>query len=133
MMQQKGSVLGGEESGHVIFLNHHTTGDGIITALQLLRAMKRSGQPLSDLAKIMTPSPQKIINVNVKDKPPLEQIPELQKAIKEAEAELGDSGRVLIRYSGTQSMCRVMVEGPTELLTDRLTRILADAVRKSIG
>jgi phosphoglucosamine mutase len=133
MMQEKGGVLGGEESGHVIFLNHHTTGDGIITALQLLWAVKRSGQPLSELAKVMTLSPQKIINVNVKDKPPLEKIPELQKTIKEAEAELGDKGRVLIRYSGTQSMCRVMVEGPTQQMTDRLTQTLADMVKKCIG
>ncbi len=133
MMQEKGGVLGGEESGHVIFLNHHTTGDGIITALQLLSAMKRSGKRLSDLAKVMALSPQKIINVNVKDKPPLEKIPELQKAVKEAEAELGDKGRVLIRYSGTQSMCRVMVEGPTEQMTERLTKTLADVVKKCIG
>jgi phosphoglucosamine mutase len=133
MMQEKGGVLGGEESGHVIFLNHHTTGDGIITALQLLWAIKRSGQPLSELSKVMTLSPQKIINVNVKDKPPLEKIPELLKAIKEAEAELGDKGRVLIRYSGTQSMCRVMVEGPTEQMTERLTNSLADVVKKCIG
>ena len=130
MMQEKGGVLGGEESGHVIFLNHHTTGDGIITALQLLWAMKRSGQPLSELAKVMTLSPQKIINVNVKDKPPLEKIAELQKAIREAEAELGDKGRVLIRYSGTQSMCRVMVEGPTEEMTERLARTLAELWKK---
>jgi len=133
MMQEKGGIIGGEESGHVIFLNHHTTGDGIITALQLLCAIKRSGQPLSGLAKVMTLSPQKIINVNVKEKPPLEQIPRLQKAIKEAEAELGDQGRVLIRYSGTQSMCRVMVEGPTEPMTARLTERLAGVVKESIG
>jgi phosphoglucosamine mutase len=74
MMQEKGSILGGEESGHVIFLNHHTTGDGIIAALQLLWAMRRYGRPLSELAKVMTPSPQKIINVNVKSKPPLNEI-----------------------------------------------------------
>jgi phosphoglucosamine mutase len=133
MMQEKGSVIGGEESGHVIFLNHHTTGDGIISALQLLRAMKRSGRPLSELANIMTLSPQKIINVDVKNKPPLDEIPELRKAIKKAEDELGDKGRVLIRYSGTQSMCRVMVEGPTQQMTDRLTRALADVVRNCIG
>lgn len=133
MMQEKKGILGGEESGHVIFLNHHTTGDGIITALQLLWAIKRSGNPLSELAKIMTLSPQKIINVNVKDKPPLGKMPELQKAIREAEAELGDKGRVLIRYSGTQSMCRVMVEGPTQQMTDRLTQTLADMVKKCIG
>jgi phosphoglucosamine mutase len=133
MLQEKGGVLGGEESGHVIFLNHHTTGDGIISALQLLWAMKRSGRPLSKLAGTMTLSPQKIINVNVEDKPPLEKITELQKAVEEAENELGDKGRVLIRYSGTQSMCRVMVEGPTQQMTDRLTQTLADVVRKCIG
>jgi phosphoglucosamine mutase len=133
MMQEKGSVLGGEESGHVIFLNHHTTGDGIITALQLLWAMKRSGRPLSQLSKIMTLSPQKIINVNVKEKPPLDDMHELQQAIREAEAELGENGRVLIRYSGTQSMCRVMVEGPTDQLTNQLTHVLAEMVRKCLG
>jgi phosphoglucosamine mutase len=132
MMQERGSILGGEESGHVIFLNHHTTGDGIIAALQLLWAMRRCGQPLSELAKIMTLSPQKIINVSVKSKPPLGEIAQLQKAIKKAEAELKDKGRVLIRYSGTQSMCRVMVEGPTDQITDRLARTLADVVKKCI-
>jgi phosphoglucosamine mutase len=94
--------------------------------------VKHYGSPLSELAKIMTPSPQKIINVDVKDKPPLDRIHTLQKAIREAEAELEDKGRVLIRYSGTQSMCRVMVEGPNVEMTDRLARMLADAVRKSI-
>jgi phosphoglucosamine mutase len=133
MMQQKDAIIGGEESGHVIFLNHQTTGDGIITALQLLCAVRRSNQPLSELAKLMTLSPQKIINVNVKDKPPLEGITELQEAIKTAESELKDKGRVLIRYSGTQSMCRVMVEGPTEDMTGRLARTLADVVQKCIG
>jgi phosphoglucosamine mutase len=133
MMQAKDGIIGGEESGHVIFLNHHTTGDGIITALQLLWAMRRSGHPLSELAKVMTLSPQKIINVNVREKPPLEKIPELQRAIDVAETELGDSGRVLIRYSGTQSMCRVMVEAPTEEMTERLTQALADTVKKCIG
>jgi phosphoglucosamine mutase len=133
MMRQKGAVLGGEASGHLIFLNHHTTGDGIISALQLLSAMRHYNQPLSKLAQIMTLSPQKIINVDVKTKPPLDKIPEVQKAIKEAEAELKDKGRVLIRYSGTQAMCRVMVEGPTQEMTDRLTHMLVDVVKKSIG
>jgi phosphoglucosamine mutase len=133
MLMKMGGVLGGEESGHILFLNHHTTGDGIITALQLLWAMKRSGQSLSTLAKVMISSPQKIINVEVKSKPPLEDFPELQKAIRNAEEELGDTGRVLIRYSGTQSMCRVMVEGPTEQMAYRLARGLADTVAKHIG
>jgi len=132
MMQEKGAVVGGEESGHVIFLNHHTSGDGIIAALQLLWAMKYYGQSLSELAKIMVLSPQKIVNVGIKNKPPLDSIPALQKAIREAETELGDHGRVLIRYSGTQAVCRIMVEGPTEQMTDRLANKLADAVRNNI-
>jgi phosphoglucosamine mutase len=133
MMKQKGAIIGGEASGHLIFLDHQTTGDGIISALQLLSAMCHFGQPLSALAQIMKMSPQKMINLDVKSKPPLENIPEVQAAIQQAEAELKDEGRVLIRYSGTQSMCRVMVEGPTEEMTDRLTRMLADVVKKSIG
>jgi phosphoglucosamine mutase len=133
LMKEKGAVLGGEASGHVIFLNRHTTGDGILTALQLLAAMRLYGKPLSELAKLMKMAPQRIINVDVRQRPPLDKIPELQAAIKAAESELGDKGRVLIRYSGTQSMCRVMVEGPTEEMTGRLTQTLADTVRKSIG
>jgi phosphoglucosamine mutase len=132
MMKEKGAVVGGEASGHIIFLNHHTTGDGIISALQLLAAMRLYKQPLSRLSGLMTLSPQKIINVDVKAKPPIEKIPELQAAIEAAERELGDRGRVLVRYSGTQSMCRVMVEGPTEDVTGRLARALADTVRKCI-
>jgi phosphoglucosamine mutase len=133
MMQERGAVLGGEASGHTIFLDRHTTGDGIVTALQLLAAVSDSGEPLSALAKRMSLFPQAIINVDVATKPPLEELPELQAAIKTAEAELGEKGRVLVRYSGTQSMCRVMVEGPTEEKTQRLTRQLADAVRKCVG
>ncbi|MBN1610737.1 MAG: phosphoglucosamine mutase [Polyangiaceae bacterium] len=133
MMQERDAVLGGEASGHVIFLDHHTTGDGIITGLQTVAAMRRYGKPLSELAKVMTMTPQKTINVDVKTQPPIDQIGALQQAIKTAEAELGDRGRVLIRYSGTQSMCRVMVEGPTEEMTSRLAAGLADIVKTSIG
>jgi phosphoglucosamine mutase len=133
MMKEKNAVIGGEESGHVIFLNHHTTGDGIISALQLLSAMRLYKKPLSALARVMKLSPQKLINVDVKSKPPLEEMEEVQKAVRAAEEELGDKGRVLIRYSGTQQMCRVMVEGPTEELTVRLCSSLAETVRKTIG
>jgi len=133
MMKQRDAVLGGEESGHLIFLGHHTTGDGIITALQLLAATRLYDKPLSELSKVMSLSPQKLINVDVSEKPPVEEIEELQKAIKAAEAELGENGRVLIRYSGTQSMCRVMVEGPTEEVADRLCASLAGTVKKCIG
>ncbi|MBN2370105.1 MAG: phosphoglucosamine mutase [Vicinamibacteria bacterium] len=133
LMKEKGAVLGGEASGHVIFLDHHTTGDGILTALQLLAAMRLYGQPLSELAGLMKLAPQKIINVDVKNKPPLEEIQEMRQAVEAAERELRDGGRVLIRYSGTQSMCRVMVEGPTVEMTERLAQSLADTVRKCVG
>ncbi len=133
MMQQRDAVIGGEASGHTIFLDLHTTGDGIVTALQLLAAMTEAKRPLSSLATLMRLFPQEIINVDVARKPPLEELPELQAAVKSAEAELGEKGRVLIRYSGTQSMCRVMVEGPTEEATRRLAQLLADTVRKNIG
>ncbi len=133
MMVDKGAVIGGEPSGHMIFLNHHTTGDGVISALQLLSALQSFRRPLSELAQLTRLSPQKIINVEVATKPPLEDIPELQSAIREAEAELQGRGRVLIRYSGTQAMCRVMVEGPSKDETDRLASMLASVVKNTIG
>jgi phosphoglucosamine mutase len=132
-MKEKKAVLGGEASGHLIFSNHHTTGDGIVSALQLLAVMKATGKRLSELAKVMSMSPQRMINIEVKEKPPLEDIAELNDAIVAAEGELGDKGRVLIRYSGTQSMCRVMVEGPTREMTDRLTEELARIVTRCLG
>lgn len=132
-MLQLGAVIGGEESGHMIFLEHHTTGDGIITAMQLLAAMLSTGKPLSELASLMDVYPQKLVNVDVKSKPPLESIPAITEAIREIEDELGDEGRVLVRYSGTQDMCRVMVEGPTDEVTERYATRLADVVRSAIG
>ncbi|HAL29311.1 MAG TPA: phosphoglucosamine mutase [Coriobacteriia bacterium] len=132
-MQRLGAIIGGEESGHMIFLEHHTTGDGILTAMQLLAAMVKTGRPLSELAKLMDVFPQKLINVDVKSKPTIETVPAIVEAIKTAEAELGEEGRVLVRYSGTQNMCRVMVEGPTDDVTERLAAQVADVVRDSIG
>lgn len=128
-----GGVIGGEESGHMIFLDHHTTGDGILTAMQLIAAMVKSGKPLSELARLMDIFPQKLINVNVKSKPDISTVPELKDAVAQVERELGDEGRVLIRYSGTQNMCRVMVEGPTDTVTEKYCTHLADLVRKTIG
>lgn len=133
MMKEKGSKLGGESSGHVIFLNHHTTGDGIVTALQLLAAMKARGQKLSELAKVMTALPQKTVNIEVSSKPPLEEIAGLQDAMRVAEAELAGEGRLLVRYSGTQSLCRIMVEGPSKEIIDRLCASLAAIVSDRIG
>ena len=133
MMKERNAVIGGESSGHMIFLDQHTTGDGIVSALQLLAAMKESGTSLSELGTLMSVTPQRMINVDVKHKPDLAGIPEVQKAIQAAEAELKDQGRVLIRYSGTQSMCRVMVEGPTVEMTERLTQSLAGVVRDALN
>lgn len=132
-MRQLGATLGGEESGHVIFLDHQTTGDGLLTGLQLLVAMLRGGKPLSELAKAMEVFPQRLINVDVSHKPRLDTLPELVSAIHQAEAELGDEGRVLVRYSGTQNLCRVMVEGPTKEVTSQYAARLAGVVRSLIG
>lgn len=132
-MKRLGAVIGGEDSGHMIFLNHHTTGDGILTALQLVAAMLKAGQPLSELATQMDVYPQKLINIDVSSKPPVESLPELVEAIDRVERELEGKGRVLVRYSGTQQMCRVMVEGPTAEATERYAAEVADIVRRLIG
>lgn len=132
-MQRLGGALGGEDSGHVIFLDHHTTGDGTLTSLQLVATMLKAGQPLSELAKVMDVFPQKLLNIDVTSKPKVENIPGLEDAIVRVEAELEGQGRVLVRYSGTQNMCRVMVEGPTEELTGRYATQIADIVRAAIG
>lgn len=132
-MQRLGAVIGGEDSGHMIFLDHHTTGDGIITAMQLVAAMIKTGKPLSELAALMEVYPQKLINVEVKSKPEISTLPGLVETIKQVEAELGDQGRVLVRYSGTQNMCRVMVEGPSDDVTEKYCRVIADAVRQALG
>ncbi|HVN72343.1 MAG TPA: phosphoglucosamine mutase [Desulfomonilia bacterium] len=132
-MLKHGAVIGGEQSGHVIFLDHHTSGDGIITALQVLRAMKEGNRKLSELAKVMKVFPQKLINIDVKTKPDLQTIPEIVSVIREVEEVLGEKGRVLVRYSGTQKMCRVMVEGPTEHETDRYCRMIATVITAKIG
>lgn len=132
-MRRMGAAIGGEDSGHMIFLEHHTTGDGILTALQLLAAMLKSGKPLSELAKLMDVYPQKLINVDVKSKPDLDTVPSIVEVIAQVEAELKDEGRLLVRYSGTQSMCRIMVEGPTDEITDKYCRQVADVVRTALG
>jgi phosphoglucosamine mutase len=132
-MLRLGGVIGGEDSGHMIFLNHHTTGDGIITALQLIAAMVKEGKPLSELAAMMDVYPQKLINVDVKSKPDIASVPELAELIGRVERELGEDGRVLVRYSGTQNLCRVMVEGPSEAVTERYCREIADKVRSLLA
>jgi phosphoglucosamine mutase len=132
-MIRLGGVIGGEDSGHMIFLDQHTTGDGIIAALQLIAAMVSSGKPLSELAKMMDIFPQKLINVDVKRKPDINAEPEIVQIIDKVEKELGDEGRVLVRYSGTQNMCRVMVEGPSEDVTTRFCEEIANVVKRVLG
>lgn len=132
-MLADGYNFGGEQSGHFIFLDHNTTGDGLISALQILSLMKRTGKPLSELAKAMTAVPQILLNVKVKHKPDLNQIPDIQQAIKTAEATLNGSGRVLVRYSGTEALLRIMVEGERDSTIREVADHLASIVRARIG
>lgn len=132
-MLQHGYNVGGEQSGHCVFLDHNTTGDGVVTALQVLSLMVRRREPLSRLRQCMTVCPQVLLNVRVVDKPDLGSIPAVRSAIVEAEAQLDGTGRVLVRYSGTESVARVMVEGPEAEQVDRLARLIADAIEKELG
>lgn len=127
------AFLGGEQSGHMIFLDHNTTGDGIVSALQILRIMIESESTLSDLASAIPKYPQTLINVPVKKRTPISQLKGVMKAIQEVEAELEDQGRVLVRYSGTENVCRVMVEGPKKHQVDQLAVNIVHAVEKEIG
>jgi len=132
-MRRLGAVIGGEESGHVIFLEHHTTGDGILAGLQLIATMIRRERPLSELAGLMELYPQKLVNVKVERKPEISTVPQVMEAIRIAESRLGDQGRVLVRYSGTEKLCRVMVEGPSEEEAQAYCQQIAEAVRLSLG
>jgi len=113
-MRKGGYNLGGEQSGHLVFFDHITTGDGIVAALNVLAVLIREEKPLSELATVMTRTPQVLVSVNVDEKKPLEQLPSVTKMIAAVEGELADEGRVLVRYSGTERKVRVMIEGPDE-------------------
>ncbi len=132
-MQRLGAVIGGEESGHIILSDHHTTSDGIITALQILAVMLKEKMPLSQLSQMMDMYPQKLINVPVREKPDMATVPKAAEVIRKVEAELGHEGRVLVRYSGTQNLCRVMVEAATMATTEKYCRQIADQVRETLG
>jgi phosphoglucosamine mutase len=125
--------LGGEQSGHLIFLDHNTTGDGLVSALQVLRIMIETESKLSDLASIFKRYPQACVNVKVSKKPPLESMKEVTQTIKDAEKILGDSGRVLVRYSGTENICRVMVEGPKQKQANQIAQSIASVIETSLG
>jgi phosphoglucosamine mutase len=125
--------LGGEQSGHTIFLDYNTTCDGILTALQVLAIMKRKDRQLDELAKVMEPLPQVLYNVQVKEKKDLSNFPEIKGRIEEIEKSLGQDGRVLVRYSGTESLLRIMVEGEDEARLHRFAQDIVDLVKKHIG
>ncbi len=132
-MLADGYNVGGEQSGHMIFLDHNTTGDGVIAALQVLTLMKRTGRPLSDLVNVMTQVPQILLNVKVRHKPDLASIPEVDRAIQASERKLNGQGRVLVRYSGTESLLRIMVEGPQDQLIRTVADDLATVVRSHLA
>lgn len=132
-MREIGGSIGGEDSGHIIFANNHTTGDGILSALQLLNAMTFSGKPLSKLANIMKIYPQVLINVKVKNKPEIMTVPEIKQAITTSETDLGDNGRILVRYSGTEPLCRVMVEGKDQAEIEKYAKSIAEIIERELN
>jgi phosphoglucosamine mutase len=128
-----GAALGGEQSGHIIFTGRSTTGDGLLTALLLLDIVHRSGKSLAELVADLKVFPQVIVNVKVREKKPLEGIPTVAAAIRAAETELADSGRVVIRYSGTEALARVMIEAESEPLMRHHADTIAAAIRTELG
>ena len=132
-MKKVGAVLGGEQSGHIIFLNAATTGDGLMTALKVLEVVAKSKQPLAELIRDMKIFPQIIKNIRVREKKPFEQIPEVAAAIRAAEDDLKQEGRVVVRYSGTEALCRVMIEAASETKMKKHAEAIAGEMQKAIG
>ena len=133
-MLKTGATLGGEQSGHILFRDGEaTTGDGLLTALRVMDIVVRSGRSLAELAGDLKVFPQKIQNVRVREKVPFSQVPEIQRAIEAAERELDGNGRVVVRYSGTEALARVMVEAESEEKMKALTAVIAGAIQKALG
>jgi phosphoglucosamine mutase len=132
-MLATGAALGGEQSGHIIFSGRSTTGDGLLTSLLLLDIVHRSGKTLAELTADLKTFPQVIVNVHVREKKPLDQIPTVAHAIAAAEQELADSGRVVIRYSGTEALARVTIEAESESLMHLHAQAIASAIRAELG
>jgi phosphoglucosamine mutase len=126
-MRAHGYNFGGEQSGHLVFSEHATTGDGVVAALQVLAVLVREGKPLSSLARVMTRVPQILHNINLKNRVAVDSMRSMVKLQKEVEAVLGDQGRVLIRWSGTENKLRIMLEGPDQAQLDQMARELAQA------
>jgi phosphoglucosamine mutase len=133
MMRQNKATLGGEQSGHILFPSHSTTGDGLLTALLVLDIVQRAGKPLHHLVSDMKVFPQVIVNVWVREKQPLEQIPEVSARIEEAELALKGKGRVVVRYSGTESLARIMIEAESREEMERHADRIAQAIRNKLG
>ena len=132
-MLKRGAVLGGEQSGHVIFTQYATTGDGLLTALRVLEIIRDSGQSLDELSREVKTFPQKLVNVRVKHKRPLTELETVQAEIAAAEREFGGTGRVVVRFSGTEPLARVMIEAESDEQVDRWTGRIADAIRAELG
>lgn len=132
-MRREGAMLGGEQSGHLIFRHYSTTGDGLLAALQILRIMREKEKPLSELAGLLSPFPQTLLNVRVHKKLPFDEKPAIGEAIARVEGELGGRGRALVRYSGTESLCRVMVEGENLDKVRHFAQELADVVQRELA
>jgi len=133
MMRQHNATLGGEQSGHILFPAHSTTGDGLLTALLVLDIVQRSGKPLQQLVADLKVFPQVIVNVRVREKQPLEEIPEVSERIHEAESALQGKGRVVVRYSGTEALARVMIEAESREEMERHAERIAQAIRSTLG
>jgi phosphoglucosamine mutase len=132
LMKKSGATLGGEQSGHVIFRGLHATGDGLITALQVLNVMKKTGKKLSALAGFFVDVPQLLVNVKTSRRVDLATVKPVAAAIAEAEAQLQGVGRVIVRWSGTEPKARVMIEGPSVALVDRLANSIAQAIQRNV-
>lgn len=132
-MLRGGFVLGGEQSGHIVFLEHGTTGDGLVTALAVLALMVETGKPLSELRRVMRRLPQRLVNVKVRERRDLASLPGVQGVIDRVRSDLGGRGRVLVRYSGTEPLVRVMVEGEHSAQVERFCEEIAAALRESVG
>ncbi len=132
-MTKRHAILGGENSGHIIMSRYHSTGDGILSALQLTRAIRELGQPLSTLSGMMKVFPQITVNVNISRKPDLASINGLSSVVKKIEHQLGKYGRVLIRYSGTEPVCRIMVEGRDINAVKHYAQSISDVIKRNIG
>jgi phosphoglucosamine mutase len=132
-MYKGGYNLGGEQSGHLIFLDHNTTGDGVLSVLQVLAIMVLTGKPLCELKRIMTKLPQVLINLRVGARPPLSEVPGMVKAMRQQEERLGESGRILVRYSGTEPLLRIMVEALDQDLMNDVALELKQTALKELG